>query len=104
RRNETASAAPTSHRGQPAAERDMPSFFQWAAAGYRRLPYCGPVALLLSEDVTDGKANPAAAWRRLAPKSTVHPLPGTHLECITEHVETLAERIQAILQKNGPGG
>ncbi|MDQ6625650.1 MAG: hypothetical protein M3Y69_05845, partial [Verrucomicrobiota bacterium] len=83
---------------QPSFERDIPSFFQWAAAGYRRQPYSGAISLLLSEDVANQKENAATGWQRLASENMVYTLPGTHLECITDHVETLAGRIESILQ------
>ena len=79
-------------------ERDLPSAFQWASAGYRPQPYDGPVALLLSEDVLRNRSNLARKWRQLAPEISVHPLPGSHLECITAHVDTLAEKIMSCLE------
>jgi|GEM_PF-1875866 len=79
-------------------ERDLPSAFQWASAIYRPKPYDGPVALLLSEDVIGAARNPSREWRELAPKTSVFALPGSHLECITEHVETLAKEIENCLK------
>ncbi|MGI9088548.1 MAG: condensation domain-containing protein [Chthoniobacterales bacterium] len=84
-------------------ERDLPSAFQWASAGYRPQPYAGPLALLLSEDVIGAARNPSREWQRLAPALTVHPLPGSHLECITAHVETLAKEIEGRLEKATSG-
>jgi thioesterase domain-containing protein len=90
---------------QPAAtdspaqvERDLPSAFQWASASYRPQPYDGPVALLLSEDVLGRADNVSRAWQQLASDVTVQPLKGSHLECITEHVEALAEKIEHCLE------
>lgn len=77
---------------------DLPLAFQWASAVYRPKPYDGPIALLLSQDVIGMAENPLREWRELAPKTTVHSLPGSHLECITQHVETLAKEIQNCLQ------
>ena len=82
-------------------ERDLPSIFQWASAGYRPRPYDGPVALLLSEDVLGHADNVSRAWQQLAPAVTVEPLQGSHLECITEHVEALADKIQGCLERAG---
>ena len=79
-------------------ERDLPSAFQWASAVYRPKPYDGPIALLLSQDVIGMAENPSREWRELASKTTVHSLPGSHLECITEHVEMLAKEIQKCLR------
>jgi thioesterase domain-containing protein len=78
-------------------EHDMPSAFLWASARYRPQPYHGPVALLLSDDVVRYGRN-VAEWQELAPKVTVHPLLGTHLECITAHVDTLAQTIESCLR------
>jgi non-ribosomal peptide synthetase component F len=78
-------------------EPDVPSAFQWASARYRPRPYQGPVALLLSDDVVRHPKN-VSEWQELAPKVTVHPLLGSHLECITEHVDSLAQTIENCLQ------
>jgi thioesterase domain-containing protein len=78
-------------------EPDVPSAFVWASAGYRPRPYQGPVALLLSNDVVRHPEN-VSEWRELAPKVTVHPLLGSHLECITEHVDSLAQTIENCLR------
>jgi thioesterase domain-containing protein len=79
-------------------ERDVSAAFLWASASYRPQPYHGPVALLLSEDVVHDGRNVLAEWQELAPKVTVHPLMGSHLECITAHVDTLAQTIESCLQ------
>jgi amino acid adenylation domain-containing protein len=79
-------------------ERDVPTAFLWAAASYRPQQYQGPVAVLLSEDLLHRGDHLEQAWNRLAPKVTVHSLKGSHLECITAHVDTLAETIDGCLQ------
>ena len=76
----------------------MPSAFLWASAHYRPRPYGGSVALLLSDDVVHHGRNLSAEWREIAPKVTVHPRPGSHLECITAYVDTLAKTIPSCLQ------
>lgn len=81
-----------------ALERDLPSAFLWACAGYRPQPYRGPVALLVSEDVLHAGNHLGRDWRKLAPRVTVNPLTGRHLECITAHVETLAATIEECLR------
>jgi hypothetical protein len=83
-------------------EPDVPSAFQWASAGYRPRSYHGPVALLLSDDVVRHSKN-VSDWQELAPKVTVHPLLGTHLECITAHVDSLAQTIENCLQNAAAG-
>jgi non-ribosomal peptide synthetase component F len=79
-------------------ERDVPSAFLWASAHYHPRPYHGPVALLLSEDVLHCGRNLSNEWHALAPEVAVHPLTGSHLECITAHVDTLAQTIESCLQ------
>jgi non-ribosomal peptide synthetase component F/thioesterase domain-containing protein len=79
-------------------ERDVPSEFLWASARYHPRPYHGPVALLLSDDVVRRGRNVSGEWQGLAPEVTVHPLIGSHLECITAHVDTLAQTIESCLQ------
>jgi non-ribosomal peptide synthetase component F len=79
-------------------ERDVPSVFLWASARYSPQHYQGPVALLLSDDVVRRGRNLSAEWQELAPAVTVHPLIGSHLECITAHVDTLAQTIESCLQ------
>lgn len=79
-------------------EHDMPSAFLWASAHYRPRPYQGPVALLVSDDVVGRGRNLSAEWQELAPDVRVHPLIGSHLECITAHVDTLAQTIESCLQ------
>lgn len=77
--------------------RDVPSLFLWAAARYRPQPCQGAVALLLSDDVLCSVDNVARAWKQLARDLTIHPLKGSHLECITAHVDNLAETIERCL-------
>ncbi len=79
-------------------ERDMPSAFVWASAGYQPQPYAGPVAVLLSEDLLHRGDHLGAAWQQLAPQVQVHPLKGSHLECITAHVDDLAETMERTLK------
>ncbi len=104
-RNRTTSALsrnrPTISTAQddPMPERDVASSFLWAATGYRPKPYCGPMSVLLSEDLLERGDHLDRAWRRLAHKAAVFQLKGSHLECITAHVGPLAETIDRCLQK-----
>jgi thioesterase domain-containing protein len=97
RRESNQSVSPAKSGPAGEHERDVPSAFLWASARYRPRPYRGPVALLLSDDVVRHPRN-VSEWQELAPKVTVHPLLGTHLECITAHVDTLAQTIESCLQ------
>jgi hypothetical protein len=87
----------TGANDQPPRERDVRATFLWASAGYRPQPYHAPVALLLSEDVLPENML-ASDWQHLAPNIVIHPLRGSHLECITTHVDILAEKIKSCLQ------
>ena len=83
-------------------DRDVPAAFIWAAAGYRPQPYDGPLALLLSEDLLDRGQHLTRDWQGLAPRLTVHQLKGSHLECITAHVDDLVANIDKCLQQITP--
>jgi thioesterase domain-containing protein len=98
RREGTQSVKPTEGNAQGQRQHDMPSAFLWASAHYRPRAYDGAVALLLSDDVVHHGRNLAGEWKEIAPRVTVHPLPGSHLECITAHVDTLAQTIERCLQ------
>jgi non-ribosomal peptide synthetase component F/thioesterase domain-containing protein len=80
------------------SDRDAASVFLWAATTYRGPIYDGPLAVLLSEDVLRDGNNISRKWQQLAQEVIVHPLKGSHLECITAHVDTLAATIQSCLQ------
>lgn len=77
---------------------DAASVFLWSAAGYDGRRYDGPMAVLLSEDVLRDSHLISRKWQELAPDVIVHPLKGSHLECITAHVDTLAATIQSSLE------
>jgi amino acid adenylation domain-containing protein len=77
--------------------RDVLATFLWAAAGYRARKYRGEMVALLSEDLLHRGDHLENAWSRLAPKVTVRSLKGSHLECITAHVDNLAQTIDGIL-------
>lgn len=98
RRGANQSVSPVESSVPGRRERDVPSAFLWASARYHPRPYHGPVALLLSDDVVCHGRNISAEWQGLAPAVTMHPLIGSHLECITAHVDTLAQTIESCLQ------
>ena len=89
--------APMTQPG-PSNERDVPTAFLWAAASYRPQQYMGQLAVLLSEDLLHRGDHLEQTWNRFAPKVTVHSLKGSHLECITAHVDTLADTIDNCLK------
>ena len=78
---------------------DVPLVFMWAAGGYRAKPYAGPATLLLSQDLNEGDDGGILRdWKRHVPGVKMRGLPGSHLACITEHVEALADTIKDVLQ------
>ena len=82
---------------------DIPLLFLWAVAGYEARPYAGPTTLLLSHDLLGGAyGNPIRDWKKFNPRLESRELVGSHLACITEHVDGLAETIRACLEEN-PG-
>jgi thioesterase domain-containing protein len=79
---------------------DAPLVFLWAVGGYFARAYQGRTTLLLSSDLVSGpERNPARDWEQCAPNLEVRELPGSHLACITEHVDALGETIQECLNK-----
>jgi amino acid adenylation domain-containing protein len=78
--------------------RDVATGFLWAATGYRPKPYPGLMSVLLSEDLLERGDHLDREWRRLAHQAAVFPLKGSHLECITAHVGSLAETIDRCLR------
>jgi len=81
-------------------EYDVVSGFLWAATSYHPRPYQGPAAVLLSDDVIHGRRNIAGEWRALMREVEVQALTGSHLECITAHVDTLAQTIENCLERS----
>ena len=96
----TAPASAATSNAETLAARDVPALFLWASARYRPQPYDGAVALLLSDDVLCSVDNVARAWKQLAPDLIIHPLRGSHLECITAHVDNLAQTMERCLEGN----
>ena len=81
---------------------DVPLVFLWAAGAYRVKDYKGPVTLLLSHDLHDGPNSKIVRdWKHHAPGIQLHGLTGSHLACITEHVEELAETMKGALAASG---
>ncbi len=98
---------PTPEAADPATEGDWfdprwdtPLVFLWAVGGFVPKPYGGPTTLLLSRDLSGGTlGNPVRAWKKYTPKLASRELVGSHLACITEHADGLAETIRACLQE-----
>jgi thioesterase domain-containing protein len=95
-RRKTASANGAAN-SSPAQHRDVFATFLWSAAGYDAKKYWGPITALLSEDLLHRGDHLEDAWRQLAPKAMVRLLKGSHLECITAHVDNLAQTINDLV-------
>lgn len=80
-----------------AQHRDVFATFLWSAAGYHARKYWGPMTALLSEDLLHRGDHLEDVWRQLAPKAMVRLLKGSHLECITAHVDNLAQTINDLV-------
>ena len=79
---------------------DTPLVFLWAVGGYEAGAYAGPTTLLLSRDLSGGtQGNPVREWKKHNPQLESRELVGSHLACITEHADDLAETIRACLQE-----
>jgi thioesterase domain-containing protein len=77
---------------------DVPLVYLWSAGGYSPEPYAGAATVLLSRDLFHGSGERELAnLRQHLKKLDVQELPGSHLACITEHVNELAETIARCL-------
>ena len=80
---------------------DVPLLFLWAVGGYVPKPYPGPTTLLLSRDLTVGtRRDPVRDWKKYNSHLTSRELVGSHLACITEHADALAETIRICLDES----
>jgi thioesterase domain-containing protein len=78
---------------------DAPLVFLWATGGYRVRAYSGWTTLLLSHDLIAGpEPDPSREWKRYVSGLKVRELPGSHLACITEHVDELAATVRDCLK------
>ncbi len=81
---------------------DVPLVFLWAAGGYAPKSYQGAMTLLLSQDLHDGTDGKLVRdWKRYAPGVQMRGLSGSHLACITEHVDLLADTMKDVLETEG---
>jgi hypothetical protein len=82
---------------------DVPLVYLWSAGGYLPEPYAGATTVLLSRDLFRGAGRRGMAnWRKYLGTLDVRELPGSHLACITEHVDALAETIERCLLSAPP--
>ena len=85
---------------------DAPIVYLWSSGGYAPQPYAGVATVLLSRDLfrEHHRQRKTRVWRRHFGTPDVRELTGSHLRCITEHVETLAETIARCLDAPVAGG
>ncbi len=85
------------HGSTPAGTRRCSISGPWA--GYAAQPYAGPTTLLLSHDLVRRRARPSrhASGKSIIPRLESRELVGSHLACITEHADALAETVRASL-------
>ena len=78
---------------------DVPLVFLWAEGGYEAGRFEGPATLLLSHDLIGSAAGEPVEreWAKRLPRLSTHPLAGSHLGSITEHVDGLAETLRTVL-------
>jgi hypothetical protein len=55
--------------------------------------YTGRVTILLSEEYRRRSDVHVHAWPAVAPRAAVHAIPGEHLTCITDHIDSTAKVI-----------
>jgi thioesterase domain-containing protein len=78
---------------------DVPLVYLWSAGGYSPQPYAGATTVLLSKDLFCAAHHRARRkWEKYLGPVDVRELPGSHLACITEHVDALAETIVRCLE------
>jgi thioesterase domain-containing protein len=71
-----------------------------ALQGYVPRPYSGRVALLWpAKERWKRDRDPTFGWGRVASQLETHVVPGGHITCITEHMESLADRMKACLEE-----
>jgi thioesterase domain-containing protein len=79
---------------------DVPLVYLWSSGGYLPQPYNGPATVLLSRDLFRGRRQrELRVWTKYLGTPDVRELPGSHLGCITEHVDALAETIVRCLDQ-----
>lgn len=69
----------------------------WAIAAYAPGLYRGPVTLFAARELMDDGADPAPAWRKVAPDAVTVIIPGDHLTCVSTHVAELGAALAAKL-------
>ena len=82
--------------------------YSWILASYVPQPHSGRVNMLVTRQNLDEAPHVTEQFRKAAPASVVHEIPGNHLQCITTHLESLGKWVQAEVDESarrvdGPG-
>ncbi len=80
-----------------ALRQDNIAIFDWISVGYSYASYPGKVMLFWAREVPFGRV-----WRQKAAQEKeieVRIIPGTHIGCLTEHVQALAEELGTCLSE-----
>jgi thioesterase domain-containing protein len=65
-------------------------------------PYRGRVVFLRTDSMLSRTpGDPTVGWRHVTPSVELHPIPGLHVTCLTEHVEPLARELASCLGADG---
>ncbi len=81
-------------------EQEFSENYLRALHGYVPKPYPGRVALLCpAKEIRKRERDPTFGWGRVASQLEIHVVPGGHITSITEHMESLADRVKACLEE-----
>jgi thioesterase domain-containing protein len=96
------SAAPAVEQELDIVDQKLVAYLDRAADAYRPRPYAGKVLLMTPVRArTAWLADPVAGWRALAPRASVHRIPGDHVTMLRDEGATaIAERISAALAED----
>ena len=72
-------------------------------ASYVPSPYPGPVTVLWAAEGSSGGMGPMVGWDRVASEVDFHVVPGAHHDCITTHLDALADRMADCLRRPPAG-
>lgn len=69
---------------------------EWMIAGYTPRPSRAPLTILWSS--AEGAA-PTSRWKNVAPVAETHIIPGTHVTCLSEHLDALIAHLASCLNR-----
>jgi thioesterase domain-containing protein len=71
--------------------------YHWVLTSYVPKRYHGRVTMLLTDEQFDQTPFILKQWQKAAPQIRVERIPGSHMSCITTHLDDIARKIQAEL-------